>query len=91
MGNKVTVLPTLVTHDLTMKYMDGSRFTVQTLDGQGKALSNQNVSFNVNGVFYYRTTDSNGMADLLIRLMPGEYIITSYCNDFQTGNTIKIA
>ena len=91
MGNKVTVLPTLVTHDLTMKYMDGSRFTVQTLDGQGKALSNQKVSFNVNGVFYYRTTDSNGMADLLIRLMPGEYIITSYCNDFQTGNTIKIA
>ena len=91
MGNKVTVLPTLVTHDLTMKYMDGSRFTVQTLDGQGKALSNQKVSFNVNGVFYYRTTDSNGIADLLIRLMPGEYIITSYCNDFQTGNTIKIA
>ena len=37
MGNKVTVLPTLVTHDLTMKYMDGSRFTVQTLDGQGKS------------------------------------------------------
>ena len=52
-GNKVTVLPTLVTKNLNMKYLDGSSFTAQTLNGQGKPLANQNVSFNVNGVFYY--------------------------------------
>ncbi len=89
-GNKVTVLPTLVTKNLNMKYLDGSSFTAQTLDGQGKPLTNQNVSFNVNGVFYYKVTDNNSIAKLNIRLMPGEYIITSCWNNFQTGNTIKI-
>ena len=89
-GNKVTVLPTLVTKDLNMKYMDGSNFTAQTLDSQGKALANQTVSFNVNGVFYHRITNEDGIASLRIRLISGEYIITSYWNNFQTGNTIKI-
>ena len=91
MGNNVTVMPTLVTKDLDMKYLDGSDFTAQTLDGQGNPLANQNVSFNVNGVFYHRVTDKDGIASLKIRLMSGEYIITSYWNNFQTGNTIKIA
>ena len=90
-GNKVTVLPTLVTKDLNMKYLDGSNFTAQTLDSQGKALANQTVSFNVNGVFYHRITNEDGIASLRIRLMSGEYIITSYWNNFQTGNTIKIS
>ncbi len=90
-GNKVTVLPTLVTKDLSMKYLDGSNFTALTLDGQGKPLANQNVSFNVNGVFYHKVTNKDGIASLGIRLMSGEYIITSYWNDFQTGNTIKIS
>ncbi len=90
-GNKVTVLPTLVTKDLNMKYMDGSNFTAQTLDSQGKALANQTVSFNVNGVIYHRITNEDGIASLRIRLISGEYIITSYWNNFQTGNTIKIA
>ena len=89
-GNKVNVLPTLITKNLNMKYLDGSSFTAQTLDGHGKPLANQNVSFNVNGVFYHKLTDNNGIAKLGIRLMAGEYIITSYWNDFQTGNTIKI-
>ena len=90
-GNKVTVLPTLVTKDLSMKHLDGSNFTALTLDGQGKPLANQNVSFNVNGVFYHKVTNKDGIASLGIRLMSGEYIITSYWNDFQTGNTIKIS
>ena len=90
-GNKVNVLPTLITKNLNMKYLDGSSFTAQTLDDQGKPLANQNVSFNVNGVFYHKLTDNNGIAKLGIRLMAGEYIITSYWNDFQTGNTIKIS
>ena len=90
-GNKVSVLSTLVTKDLSMKYLDGSNFTALTLDGQGKPLANQNVSFNVNGVFYHKVTNKEGIASLGIRLMSGEYIITSYWNDFQTGNTIKIS
>ena len=90
-GNNIVVLPTLVTHDINMTYMDGSKFTAQTLDGHGKPLANQNVSFNVNGVFYHKVTDDKGFASLTIRLMSGKYIITSSWNDFQTGNTIIIS
>ena len=90
-GNNINVLPTLVTNDLSMKYLDGSKFTAQTLDGQGNPLANQNVSFNINGVLYHRVTDKDGMTSLNIRLMSGDYIITSYWNDFQVGNTVKIA
>ena len=90
-GNNIVVLPTLVTRDLNMTYGDGSNFTAQALDGQGKPLANQNVTFNINGVFYNKVTDDNGVASLTIRLMSGKYIITSYWNDFQTGNTIIIS
>lgn len=90
-GNNIEVLPTLISNNLDMKYLDGSSFTVQTLNGQGKPLANQNISFNVNGVVYHRTTAEDGLASLKIRLIPGEYIITSIWNDFQVGNTIKIS
>ena len=90
-GNNIVVLPTLVTRDLNMSYGDGSNFTAQTLDGQGKPLANQNVTFNINGVFYNKVTNDNGVASLTMRLMSGKYIITSYWNDFQTGNTIIIS
>ena len=90
-GNSVTVLPTLITKDLEMKYLDGSKFSAQTLDGQGKPLANQNVTFNVNGVFYHKMTGNDGIASLNINLMKGKYIITSMWNDYQVGNNITIA
>ena len=90
-GNNVTVLPTLITEDLDMKYLDGSNFTAKTLDGQGKPLANQTVFFNVNGILYNRTTDDDGVAKFPIRLNPGKYIITSIWNGYQVGRTITIA
>ena len=89
-GNNINVLPTLVTSDLSMKYLDGSKFTAQTLDGQGSPLANQNVSFNINGVLYHKVTDKEGITSLNITLLAGEYIITSYWNDFEVGNTVKV-
>ena len=89
-SNNIKVLPTLLTHDLSMTYGDGSKFNATVLDGQGKPLANQNLSFNVNGVFYHKTTDENGLASLNINLMKGEYIITSIWNDYQVGNNILI-
>ena len=90
-GNNIEILPTLITENLDMKYLDGSSFCAKTLNGQGNPLANQNIIFNVNGVFYYKTTGEDGIASLKIRLMAGEYIITSIWNDFQVGNTIKIS
>lgn len=89
-GNNVTVLPTLQTSDLKMNYLDGSAFNARVVDGQGNPLANQIVTFNVNGVFYNKVTNDEGIASLNIRLMKGEYIITSIYNGFETGNTIKI-
>ena len=81
----------LETSDLSMKYGDGSVFTAKTLDGQGNPLTNQNLTFNIHGVFYHKTTDENGTAKLNINLMKGEYIITSYWKDYEIGNKIIVA
>ncbi|WP_273475760.1 beta strand repeat-containing protein [Methanobrevibacter woesei] len=75
-SNKVTVLSTIVIEDLTKYYCNESQFYMTVVDGQGKPLANQEVSINIDGVFYYRTTDSNGVARLDINLRPGEYILT---------------
>ena len=90
-GNNVEVLPTLETSDLSMTYGDGSAFQAKTLDDQGNPLANQTVLFNVNGVFYNRTSGDDGIAKLNINLQKGQYIITSMWNDFQIGNKISIA
>lgn len=64
--------------------MEGSQFKATLLDGYGNPNPNQNVTFNINGVFYNRTTGSDGVAKLNIRLMPGEYIITLSYDGFTT-------
>ena len=90
MSYNITVLPVLNATNLEMKYMDGSTFNVTVLDGWGNPLANAKVTFNVNGVFYTRTTDSSGIAKLNIRLMAGEYIITSEYDGMAIANTITI-
>uniref|UniRef100_UPI00388D8289 hypothetical protein n=1 Tax=Methanobrevibacter sp. TaxID=66852 RepID=UPI00388D8289 len=90
MAYTITVLPTLTAEDLNMKYLDGSKFEAKLVNGQGKALSGVKITFNINGVFYDRTTDANGIARLNIRLMPGQYIITSQYGDATIANTITI-
>ena len=89
-SNKINVLTRLVSSDLSMKYMDGSNFKVTVLDGQGIVSSGENITFNINGVFYNRTTDDDGLASLTINLMAGKYIITSYWNGYMKSNYITI-
>ncbi|WP_407424382.1 right-handed parallel beta-helix repeat-containing protein [Methanobrevibacter sp.] len=90
-ANTIKVLPTLVTEDLSMKYLDGSKFNATVLDGQGNPYPGQNVTFNVNGVLYTRLSDSNGVSKLNINLMPGTYIITSTYNQLNVANKITIS
>ena len=89
-SNIITVLPVLYATDIAMKYGDQTQFKVNLLDGQGKAYANQNITFNINGVFYNRTTDDLGISKLNINLMPGEYIITSSFNGSSIANKITI-
>ena len=69
---------------------DGTKFTVNVIDGQGRPLVNATVRFNINGVFYERVTDANGTARLNINLDPNTYIITSEYNGLKIANNIKV-
>ena len=75
---------------MTKAYGTSNQFVANLLDGQGNPYANQKVQFNINGVFYYRSTDSSGNARLNINLMPGQYIITSSYNGMNIANTIKV-
>ena len=90
-ANNITVLPRIIAEDLSMKYLDGSTFNAALVDGQGKAISGVNITFNINGVFYHRTTDVNGVASLNIRLISGVYIITSMYDECWASNKIIIS
>ena len=90
-SNKITVLSVLETNDLVMKYHDGSQFKAKVLDGQGKPYAGQTVTFNINGVFYTKTTEADGIARLKINLLAGEYIITSMYNGLNSANKVTIS
>ena len=89
-SNNVRVLPVLTASDLTKKYGTPTPFAATLVDGQGNPYANQKVEFNINGVFYYRTTESNGQAKLNINLQPGQYIITSGYNGSYIANRVTV-
>ena len=90
-ANNVEVKPVLTAKDLVKKYGTEDQFVATLVDGQGNPYAGQSITFNIHGVFYTRTTDANGQAKLNIRLMAGEYIITSmYSNGATIANTVKV-
>ena len=86
-SNNVTVLPTLKANDVVKTYRNDTQYEALVLDGQGKALANTNVTFNINGVLYNRTSKANGIAKLNINLEPKSYVITAVRTD--NGETIS--
>ena len=76
-GFDITVLPTIIAKNLTKTYLNASQFNARFVNGNGDSLANVNVTFNINGVFYTRQTNNDGLATLDINLMPGKYIITA--------------
>ena len=90
-SNTVKVLPILSAKDVNMKYRDGTKFELKLLDGKGNPFAAQKITFNINGVFYERITDSNGIARLNLNLQAGQYIITSmYENGAALANKVTI-
>ena len=74
---KITVTPTIYGKDITKMYKNGTQYYAAFADSKGNLLKNTQVEFNINGVFYKRTTDSNGVAKLNINLLPKTYVITA--------------
>ena len=90
-SNLITVLPSIVeNHDLNMYYRNGSQFIVRLLGSDGNAVSGEEVTFNINGVFYTRVSDSEGYARLNINLNPGNYIITAEHNGCRVSNNVLV-
>ena len=90
-SNNIKVLPVLTADDLTKKYGTPDQFIATLVDGQGKPYAGQTVKFNINGVFYTKTTEADGIACLNINLLPGEYIITSSYNGLNAANKVTIS
>lgn len=89
-SNNIKVLPVLTASDLIKKYGTNDQFIANLVDGQGNPYSNQKIEFNINGIFYYRTTDNNGHTKLNINLMGGVYIITSSYNGSYISNYVVV-
>ena len=77
LNSTVTIKSTVIGTDVTKIYKNGTQYYATFYDREGNLLANTAVTFNINGVFYNRTTDANGVAKLNINLIPGEYIITA--------------
>ena len=90
--NKITVLSTIISNNLVKYYKNDSSYGVTILNGAGQPMANTDVKFNINGVIYTRTTNSNGRATLAINLNPGKYTITTTnTNDgLEMSNTVTV-
>ena len=90
-GSNITVLSTILANDVVKFFRNGTQYCAKFLDGCGSPLVNAGVVFNINGVFYKKQTDDNGMARLNINLFPGEYILTAiHLNGEEKANIIKV-
>ena len=90
-GYNITVLSTIHGDDIVKFFRNGTQYCAKFLDGCGSPLVNASVIFNINGFFYKKQTDYNGMARLNINLFPGEYILTAiHLNGEEKANIIKV-
>ncbi|MBQ9026595.1 MAG: Ig-like domain repeat protein, partial [Methanobrevibacter sp.] len=89
-SNNIKVLPVLKAYNLVKKYGNSRPFSATLVDGMGNPLEGKTLTFNINGVFYNRTTNENGIANLNINLQAGKYIITTTYNEAIISNVVTI-
>ena len=73
----VEVKPTIYAEDVVKVFRNGTQYYGLFLDGNGNPLVNTNVTYNIHGVFYTRTTNATGWCKLNINLEKGKYILTA--------------
>ena len=75
--SSVTIKPTIYANDFVKVFRNDTQYNALFLDMDGNPLANTNVTLNINGVLYTRTTNATGWAKLNINLNQGTYIITA--------------
>ena len=71
----------IIAKDLTMKVGDGSSYKVVVKDESGKLLKGVYVKSTINGKSFIYQTDSNGVANLKIKLSAGYYTVKTLLAD----------
>ncbi|SDA37087.1 Ig-like domain repeat protein [Methanobrevibacter millerae] len=91
-SNNITVLSRIVeNNDLVKYYRNDSQYVVRIIGDDGKPVgAAESVRFNINGVFYTRSTDENGYVKMNINLQPGDYVITAEYNGCMVSNNIVV-
>ena len=90
-SNTIKVISLIESDDLTKYYRNSSQFVVRIHSADGRYVgAGEEVKFNINGVFYTRTTNATGHAKLNINLGQGNYTVTTYYKDCGRGNQITV-
>ena len=90
-SNNITVLPVIIENtNLTKYYRNGSQYFVKVIGGDGNALADATVRFNINGMIYERTSGEDGIAKMNINLQSGSYMITAEYNGCRVANSIRV-
>ncbi len=89
---KVTIEPTVKGLDVVKMFRNNTQYYAIFTDSQGNPLKNKDIQFNINGVFYTKTTNDKGIAMMGINLNPGKYVITAInlVTGEQSGNNITV-
>ena len=93
-SSNVTINPTIYANDVFKVFRNGTHYYALFTDAQGNPLANTEVSFNIHGVFYTRTTNATGWAKLNINLEKGTYILTAInpvTKEMRTNNVTVIS
>ena len=88
--NIVHVNPKITTSDLNMKELDGSNFNAKVTDINNNPIIGIDTTFTVNGRQYKKPTNTNGIAQLNIKLLKGTYDIKTTVLETVTTNKIFI-
>ncbi len=75
-SNNITVLSRFSENaDLVKYYRNDSQYIIRVIGEYGNPVgAGEDVTFNINGVFYTRSTNESGYAKLNINLAPGDYL-----------------
>ena len=90
-SNSIKVISLIESDDLTKYYKNASQFVVRIHSADGGYVgAGEDVTFNINGVFYTRTTNATGHAKLNINLGQGNYTITTKYKNCTQSNEIAV-
>ena len=88
--NTIIIKPRIVARPLKGVTHCGLKFEVEIYNEDGSPATNEEITFNIMGVMYPRTSNSEGVARLNINLNPGTYNITAIWQGFMASEEIEV-